>query len=259
MSSLRSAVVGIGCAVALTACSLLPGSGGDDTGGSSDRSTSAASSGDASSAPGDDVGTVTGPGRPMDEGGLRAALPSAGDVGDGWVDDEQMTISEAEAGDVTPTSCAPLLQKGPGWDEVKRTERARVQVNFARADNPPPPGSERHHLGTWVYSFDDPYPSRLFDEAGALVAECPTFDFRQTDTGNTSTYEVEALTFPALGDRTVAFRLQIQQTLETITMDFVVIKVGHNTVSVANGTYNGTPDTAVTERVARSVLSGLEQ
>ena len=137
--------------------------------------------------------------------------------------------------------------------------QARVQVNFARADNPPPPGSERHHLGTWVYSFDDPYPSRLFDEAGALVAECPTFDFRQTDTGNTSSYEVEPLTFPALGDRTVAFRLQIQQTLETITMDFVVVKVGHNTVSVANGAYNGTPDTGVTERAARSVLSDLEQ
>ena len=130
---------------------------------------------------------------------------------------------------------------------------------IARADNPPPPGSERHHLGMWVYSFDDPYPSRLFDEAGELVAECPSFDFRQADTGNTSSYEVEPLTFPALGDRTVAFRLKIQQTLETMTMDFVVVKVGHNTVSVANGAYNGTPDTGVTERAARSVLSGLEE
>ena len=41
--------------------------------------------------------------------------------------------------------------------------------------------------------------------------------------------------------------------------DVVVVKVGHNTVSVANGAYNGTPDTGVTERAARSVLSGLEE
>ena len=97
MRSLRAALVGGGCAVALSACSLLPGSGGDDTGSPTGSGTSATSSGDASSGSGDDVGTVTGPGRPMDEGGLRAALPSAGDVGDGWVDDEQMTISEAVA------------------------------------------------------------------------------------------------------------------------------------------------------------------
>lgn len=259
MRSLRAAVVDGGCAVALAACSLIPGSGGGDTGSPTGSGTTATSSADPSSGSGDDVGTVTGPGRPMDEGGLRAALPSAGDVGEGWVDDERPTVSEAQAGDVTPSSCAPLLQKGPGWDKVQRTERARVQANFARADNPPPPGSERHHLGMWVYSFDDPYPSRLFDEAGELVAECPSFDFRQADTGNTSSYEVEPLTFPALGDRTVAFRLKIQQTLETMTMDFVVVKVGHNTVSVANGAYNGTPDTGVTERAARSVLSGLEE
>lgn len=44
-----------------------------------------------------------------------------------------------------------------------------------------------------------------------------------------------------------------------MTIDFVVIKVGHNTITVANGTYNGTPDESVTEKAARSALAGLEE
>ena len=60
MRSLRAAVVGGGCAVALAACSLIPGSGGDDTGSPTGSSTTATSSADPSSGSGDDVGTVTG-------------------------------------------------------------------------------------------------------------------------------------------------------------------------------------------------------
>lgn len=222
------------------------------------------SSGTSTSVPGssesstEDLGTLTGAGRPMDEGELQAALPSASDLGDGWQDDPDRTISESSAADVTPGSCAPLIQKGPGWDEVKQTQRARVQVNVQRSDNPPPPGTERHHLAVWAYSFDDPYPTQLFDEAGALIADCPTFSVKQNDTGNTSSYEASPLTFPQLGDHTLALRLKIQQTFETITIDFVVVKVGHNTFTVANGTYNGTPDAQATEKAARATLAGLE-
>lgn len=238
-------------ALPLVGCGLLD----RDEPARTDSSTSSPASQDSS----EDLGTLTGAGRPMDEGGLRAALPAASDIGDGWEEDPMKTVSETAAAQVTPASCAPLIQKGPGWDAVKQSERARVQVNIQRDDNPPPPGTERHHMAVWAYSFDDPYPTHLFDEAGALIADCPTFDVKQEDTGNTSSYEASAISFPQLGDRTLALRLKIQQTFETMTIDFVVIKVGHNTVTVANGTYNGTPDEAVTEKTARSALAGLEE
>nr|WP_257909188.1 hypothetical protein [Janibacter limosus] len=45
---------------------------------------------------------------------------------------------------------------------------------------PAAPGTERHFLGVWAYSFDDPYPAHLFDEAGSRIADCPTFDVRRS-------------------------------------------------------------------------------
>ncbi|WP_346008059.1 hypothetical protein [Janibacter terrae] len=209
--------------------------------------------------PAEDLGTLTGAGRPLDEGGLRSVLPSPGDLGDGWGEDPAGTLFETRAAEVTPSSCAPLVLKGPGWDEVQQTSRGRAQANFAASDNQPPPGTQRRHVAVWAYSYDEPYPVRLFDEAGAEVADCSQFSIVQRDTGNSSAYEADALTFPALGDRTLALRLTIHQTMETLTMDFVAVKVGHNTFTVVNGTYNGTPDTALTERTARATLDGLEE
>ncbi|MGN7248773.1 hypothetical protein ACTHQ1_13715 [Janibacter anophelis] len=256
--STRALAVTAAVAVALSGCGLRERIQPTTTGTSTPAS-SATTATPWSSATSEDLGTLTGAGRPMDEGELRAALPSAGDLGADWEDDPAKTVSETQAAQVTPSSCAPLLQKGPGWDEVMRTERARAQVNLQRDDNPPPPGTRRDHMAVWAYSFDDPYPTRLFDEAGALIADCPDFDVKQEDTGNTSSYEATPLGFPQLGDRTLALRLTIQQTFETMTIDFVIIKVGHNTVSVANGTYNGTPNVGVTEKAARAAVAGLEE
>jgi hypothetical protein len=250
---MRTAVLTAALSLSLTGCGLLP------QGGSPGSSPSAPTSQGASDQPTEDLGTLTGAGRPLDEGGLRAALPAASDLGDGWVDDPMKTVFETAGADVTPATCAPLLQKGPEWEEAKQSQRARVQANFKRSDNLPPPGTERHFLGVWAYSFDDPYPAHLFDEAGSRIADCPTFDVRQVDTGSTSSYAASPLSFPTLGDRTLSLRLTIQQTYETFTLDFVMIKIGHNTISVANGTYNGTPDAAVTEEAARAALAGLEE
>lgn len=249
----RSVALAAASALALSGCGLRdriqPTTSGTSTSDSATQGTGSD----------EDLGTLTGAGRPMDEGSLEAALPSAADLGDGWGDETTPTISETKAADVTPSTCAPLIQKGPGWDEVHATQRARVQKNYRATANEPPPGTVRHHVGVWAYSFTDPYPTRLFDEAGALVADCASFQVKQTDTGNTSSYTAAPLTFPALGDRTVAVRLKVQQTLETFTLDFVVVKVGHNTFTIANGTYNGDPDTAVTERAARATLDGLKE
>lgn len=250
---LRPVAVGAALALTLSGCGLL------DRAQPTTSGTSSSGAAQPPSETSEDLGTLTGSGRPLDAEGLGAVLPQAGDIGSGWEADPQQTVFETAEADVTPASCAPLLQKGPGWDEVHATQRARVQDNYRATDNPAAPGTQRRHLAVWAYSFDTPYPTRLFDEAGALVADCSSFEVRQPDTGRTSSYVAEPLTFPTLGDATVAFRLKVSQTMEAFTLDFVVVKVGHNTITVANGTYNGTPDTAVTERAARAAVAGLEE
>ena len=119
--STRALAVTAAVAVALSGCGLRERIQPTTTGTSTPAS-SATTATPWSSATSEDLGTLTGSGRPMDEGELRAALPSAGDLGADWEDDPAKTVSETQAAQVTPSSCAPLLQKG-------------VNVNLPIADN----------------------------------------------------------------------------------------------------------------------------
>lgn len=239
---------GLVAALALTAsCSVLPG--GDEDAPSSDPDPSSSeSTGDA--------GTATRIGRALDEAELAQVLPSPDDLGSDWADDPSETIFETDASDISPSTCAPLLMKGPERDEVMRTQRARVQDNYVHGDSLLGQGS---FMGIWAYSTDTAMPSTLFDEAGSRIGTCATMEVTQADTGSVSTYRNSPLAFPNMGDRTLALRTKISQRQRTVTMDFVVIKVGHTTLFIANSDYLEEPDTAATERAARAALKNLEE
>lgn len=235
-------IIAVGALV--VGCSVLP-----DRADPSDPS-------DPTSSAEEDLGTLTGPGRPLDDGQLRRALPSPTDVGDGWAEDAQQTVGELATTQVTPSSCAPLITKGADWDAVRSSQRARVQSNYRHGESAFGQGT---FMAVWLYSMSDPPPAELFDDAGALIADCASMDVTQADTGNTSKYATTQLPFPNLGDRTLALRLEIAQSRQSLTMDFVVVKIGHNTVSVANSSSSGDPDADATERAVRSTLKSLEE
>ncbi|WP_435201809.1 hypothetical protein [Janibacter sp. GS2] len=244
---MRSArVVGVLAALALAGCSALPG--GDEP-----TSPPATSSGSESTT---DEGPVTGAGRPLDEAELHRVLPSPADLGPDWAHDPAKTIFETETSDISPSACAPLLLKGPERDKVLSSQRARVQDNYVRGESTVGHGS---FMGIWAYSTDEAMPSRLFDDAGSLIGTCSSMEVTQADTGSVSTYRSSQLPFPNMGDRTLALRTKISQSLRTVTMDYVVIKVGHNTVFVVNGDYLEEPDTSATERAARAALKNLRE
>lgn len=46
-------------------------------------------------------------------------------VGPSWAHDPDGTIFETEASDISPSTCAPLLLKGPERDKVLTSQRAR--------------------------------------------------------------------------------------------------------------------------------------
>lgn len=198
--------------------------------------------------------TSTGPGRALDQAELDELMPDPEEIGPGWGQDPRARIVEVQARQVDPSRCAGLLQKGPGWDEIRKTERGRAQANYAETSSTdeanPYVGNV---MGIWAYSFDDPYPDALFDDAGGLVAECENFQLTQR-IGTTNEYRTSSLAMPSLGDRAVSMRFTIEQTTTTLTIDYVVVKVGHTTFAVANATYEGEPDLAVTEQAVRAVL-----
>lgn len=240
-----SRIAGLAASAALLAgCSLLP-----DASRTQPQSPSSTSSAD-------DLGTLTGAGRPLTQEELQAALPSPQELGGEWAEDPQETVFEVKASDVSPSTCSPLVLKGPGWDTARESQRGRAQDNYVDGDSQVGSGE---FMVVWAYSLDDPLPADLFDEAGSLIGECASMDITQADTGSVSTYQTTQLPFPNLGDRTLALRMKIQQTISTLTMDFVVVKVGHNTVTVANSSYGGEPDTDATERAMRTALKHLEE
>lgn len=241
--------LGAVAALALTAgCSVLPG-GAEDTSPSHGAAGSSAGSST-------DAGSAAGPGRALDDAELAQVLPSPDDIGPDWADDPAETIFETDASDISPSTCAPLLMKGPERDEVMKTQRARVQDNYVHGDSMLGQGS---FMGVWAYSTDTAMPSQLFDEAGSRIGSCATMEVTQADTGSVSTYRNSPLAFPNMGDRTLALRTTISQRQRTVTMDFVVIKVGHTTLFIANSDYLEEPDTAATERAARAALKNLEE
>lgn len=248
-AGLARSVAVVAMTVALVAgCSAAPGAG-------EDTPTTAAGSGTESSGS-PEAADPTGSGRPLDADALEQALPSPDDLGEDWADDPQGVIGEVETEAISPDSCAPLLFKGPDGTSMLEDHRARVQANYALEDSAVGDGS---FMGIWAYSSGEALPSSTFDKAGTLVGSCASMEVTQTDTGSVSSYATTQLAFPNLGDKTLALRLKITQTLRTVTMDFVVIKVGHTTLFVANGDYLEEPDSAATERAARAAVQNVKE
>lgn len=245
----RAALVATSIAL-VAGCSALPGTGEDSSATDGSDTTSSRTSGSP------EDGDPTDSGRVLDTDALEQAMPDPGDIGTDWTDDPQGVIGEVEASAISPGSCAPLLMKDEDGDSVLDDHHARVQANYAFDDSTVGFGN---FMGIWAYSTDRAVPTSTFDEAGSLFGSCSTMDVTQADTGTVSAYETRQLAFPNLGDRTLALRMEVTQTVRTVTMDFVVVKVGHTTLFVAQGDYLEEPDTAATEKAVRAALENLEE
>lgn len=207
----------------------------------------------------EDLGTLTGAGRPMDSATLMAALPAANDLGEGWAEADDDFAEAVKADEVNPARCAQLFGAGPGWDELESSQRGEADIGFdvtggLRTQIP-------DHVTVDADSYDQPQPSQRFDEMGRAVADCTNFTMRDTN-GEPTPYQAQPLAFPQLGDRTVAFRLTVHITDDkqsfTAAMDSVAVKIGHNIISATHVSLEGAPDTTVTEAAVRTTLEGME-
>ncbi|MGO4131465.1 hypothetical protein AB4028_11260 [Janibacter sp. RAF20_2_2] len=205
--------------------------------------------------------TPTGAGRPVDEATLASVMPAATDLHPEWQDDtDGSPTSEVEKEDFSPPSCARTAAVGPEWEAMDQHERAEADHDYARPRGTYDTVDES--LGLSITSYDQPYPTDLLDTRAEALADCPEYQLESD--GEWVPYEVEHLSFPTLGDRTLAYRLVARFELggsETwyATLDVVTVVVGHNRISVTSTALSGTPDPAISETAVRSVIDGLEQ
>lgn len=199
----------------------------------------------------------TGAGRLMEQAALQSALPTSGEIGDSWRADDDGATSKAEVEHFDPTHCAQLARTGPGWDEVADTEHARAGAAYAQEGT-----STTDFISVSIASHETIAPDELYDRAGDAVADCASFKLRH-DRETWLEYQTSPLSFPVLGDRTLAYRFTFEAPTErgprTVRLDIVAIKLGHNSVSVSHVSMDDPPDPAVTERAVRTTLTKLEQ
>ena len=58
-----------------------------------------------------------------------------------------------------------------------------------------------------VWTFDEPYPAKFFDQAGSALAECATYDTRFEPEANSVRNAATAIPTPTVGDQSFGVRL----------------------------------------------------
>lgn len=181
-------------------------------------------------------------------GELEAARPAPEDLGEGWGPRGDATIGEIDdVGSVDPPECAAMILRGPAWEEAQGSIAGRTSENYTKGDE---------LAFVELRSFEQPFPSGPFDEAGAALGSCATWTYDDTD------YETTPLTMETFGDRSFAVRHHITGASGRADsyIDTLRFSVGHTYVVVAASSSDpSTPDTEALRQGARSILTSLEE
>lgn len=205
---------------------------------------------------------ITPAGRQLDEDALRDALPKPRDLGAAWNKDTSggATADSATVGDFEPQRCARLSAVGPQWDSMEVLEHGSSDLDYVRTRDAGSSSSD--YLGLSVTSYTTPYPDALLDLKAEALDDCQNFKVRDTG-GIWDDYTQEDLSFPALGDHTVAFRvvarIPLGDDVIVATTDSVTVKVGHNLVHAQYTSLDGIPEAGITESAVRQSIAGLEE
>jgi hypothetical protein len=197
------------------------------------------------------VGVPTAARRAATVAELRAALPTIRDLPTGYALD---TAKDAASTDtVDQPRCKSIIDGLDKREQGDPAAAAKISVTYRTG------GAFGSSLSADVRGYRDPRtPSASLAAIGTAFNACPTFTTRSAKDGTETTYRLAALSFPLLGDQTVAYRLNASTQGFDLTADLVYTRVGQCTVSVVNGGLM-TLDPAALERVARATVSRLEK
>lgn len=82
-----------------------------------------------------------------------------------------------------------------------------------------------------LWSHDEVYPQRFFDEAGAALAECTTYATADSpDDTMGDDWQATSIPTPAMGDQSFGVRIGREQF--DMAVDYLWVRSGHNLISV---------------------------
>ena len=167
----------------------------------------------------------------------QGALPVVTDLPTGWADDPENTATgdDSEEDEISPAEMRHRLRQ-PRLAEP-RCARKSGEVVHTREFGP--------FLGVEVLSWK-PRDQPGEDDIQAVLdtlAQCPMFTTTDAE-GTTSSVTATGLSFPQMGDATMALRLNIENDIVAAMADLVFVVVDKNGVAVTGFGIGAPPDPA---------------
>jgi hypothetical protein len=188
-------------------------------------------------------------GRVLTAAQARAAVPPLALLPVGWTTDAGRRLpSPADtSATVEPARCQPL------FDQLYRQRDSSDRVLATSATGQYRGSGTGPYLSVTVESYEDGAAAELFDRAGRALADCPRFG----SASGRLEFTASPLSFPRLGDETLTLRFLGTAGGRPFALDFVAVRMGHNSVTAQQVSLDGTADPEVLRRVATAAVGQL--
>lgn len=189
-------------------------------------------------------------GNALSKAEAKKALLTVQDMPTGWAEAAPEEDDESES-TVTPKKCAKLLK---GLDTTLTDAKTKVSVSafFNKG------GAFGTQLEQTISSFEKPVDDDAFSKIAEAMSTCGTFQVTTAD-DETTTMTVHPLSFPELGEGTLALKVAAESEQgQKFGIVWLMIRSGHNMVGFSVASITGVNVEAL-ETIARTALDNLEE
>lgn len=186
-------------------------------------------------------------GKTLSEAELQAALLTVQDVPTGYT----LDTAAAEEDDDDSTTEGGSEECSARFEALGEADDKDVSAEAEVSFEGPSLGTVLEQ-GLESYEDED-VPKQRFEDVLEVLSDCPTFS--STENGETTDFTVSSLSFPKLGDDTIALNLKVKTSEFDAVANLVVVRLGRNVMSVTQGGL--TADVAALEQATRKGLEKL--
>ncbi|GAB3399963.1 hypothetical protein GCM10027515_07140 [Schumannella luteola] len=209
----------------------------------------------------------TGARRLLTTADAQAALPTASEIGTGWVDGKNPSDDSGDDSGSTsatptfaPAECAFSAENGAVADlavvpdDAPRAAEATVDFHQPPADDSW--GLDAHGVTVRIQSFDRDIDAARLTKISQRLEPCSQFTSTDPTSGVSISWQIIPVSMSNYGDGTLAFRMQGAVSFIVVLLDSVQIVAGHNLVTITQSGI-GSVDTGLAARVAQTVMTKL--
>lgn len=243
----RAPFAALAAALALTACGS--DSGGDPAAPSSEPSTVTVTQTPEAEAPTEPEQ------QELTKQQLAKALPTLAEAPRTFIKDTRgVDTTSKSTRTASPESCLALYMSTP-QQRTFNAEHMSTSGGVRYTHDTDAAGASS--IVTAIYSYDEPYPSKFLDQAGAALSECSEHDSAVAKGRASNPAKATTIPTPSLGDQ--SFGVRIGATDLDLAIDYLWVRSGHNLISVRMITGYRQNNDAKLEKYAQGVLDDLKK